>query len=420
MFPDTYEYIYAANLIADFKIHISRVPVYPIFIQLAHKLLPWLEMEASAVILQIILAAVASILLFFTCRSILKSNIKALIVVLFYNISISVINWDTFVLTESTSLIFIICMLASISAYFIKKQPRYIIITFASCFLLVFTKPFYLLLPILISGILLVFNLINNKSGKAFTAVVCSAVFIYIAVFGYCFLNQKQNDYFGISNVSVINRLGKVFQYDMYDLGSNEKIKTYIEKEYELSGGEDPVPVVFIAKYGLAVNNYEEISEFVDEVIKEHPFIYLRKTMSFVTDELYRYPFMTDYNLSWTNYSKGWPEKMYYYFNDMRILNNFSFVFLLIFIESIIILWRILRKTKIDWIWIFCVLMITYQLFMSVFGAHGEYPRLMAPVYILIFLVFFRLLFDVLTIMSPMRRVNRLIGHTKSIFNTFL
>jgi len=394
IFPDTYEYIDAAGTIGRLKIHVSRVPVYPAFIKIAHKLMPWLQAEEAAVALQIFLSSLALVLLFFICKEVFSSSIKALIVVIFCNISISLINWDTYVLTESISKIIIICMLGCAIAYFGKKQIRYIFILFILCLLLIYTKPFYLFFPAVLSVLLFAFNFICNREKRAFLAVLCSLAFIYVSVFGYCLINKSQNGYFGISNVSVINRLGKVFQYDMYNLSSNEKIKGYIEQEYEELGGEDPIPVVFIFKYDLYKNNYKEINDFVDEIIKGHPFIFAYKTWKFVSEELYSEPFMADYNLSWDNYKNTWPKDWFFTFNDIENINTFALVFIIIAVETAIIIAKICRRRKFDWVWIFCILTIIYQLGMSILGSHGEYARLMVPVYILIFIVFFKLVFN--------------------------
>jgi len=398
MFPDSYEYLSAAEKIKSLNVEISRVPGYPVFLLATRVVFRFMKTETGIFIAQAIMSSVGAVLLLKAGFLLFKSRIASVSVCLIYIFHSAVFSWDFLILTESMSMFLIILLVLLFALYSYTRHRMYLLFLYMTCIVLMFTKPFYIFLPVLLSGVL-IFQSMVAKDTKDIKRVLALSIIgpavAYSIVAAYSYVNYRQNGYFGISNVSAINRLGKVLQYDMYSLGENEKIVSLIENEMKTNGGAKPVPAEFIKKHGLDDNNYSELREFLNSIIKKHPLLFVKKTVELTFTEIYKEKFFIDYNKY--NSNSEWHQFLYDKIADVPWLNSFGFVFILLLAEISNIVFSIaksccFRVKKHEWPWIFVMLLCLYQLVLSIAGSHGEYHRLMAPVYALIFLIFMRLI----------------------------
>jgi len=395
IYPDSAEYLITADRIRRLELHSTRVPIYPLFIVISQNLLFFLDSVTAVIFVQAIISSAAAVLLFIAAYKIFGSKIKAILFFLFWSVSVCVINWDFLVLTESITIVYMILLIFFFIVYMQKKKEAYSIIIYAICFALLFTKPFYIALPPVIAAIILILAKISGDWKRTAVITLISLTVMYLSVFAYSFANYKQTGYFGISNVSVINRFGKILQYGMYELEDNEKITAYIKQYMKDNEGELPIPVQFINDYDLNDNNYSEISEYVSKIIKEHPIVFLKETVKLVTKKLYKEEVFVDYNHVYNNdnYIKEWPVHLFKYVNDIEFINTFRFLLIILFIDIFFIIYSIVKKKKLAYFWLMAFLLVAYQFSMSVAGAHDEYHRLMAPSYVFIFLIIFKYIF---------------------------
>lgn len=397
VYPDSVEYIDAAEKIKSLKIDASRVPGYPLFIAISQSLFFFLDPTIAVLLMQAIASSAASVLLFIAAYKIFGNRIKAFLFFLFWSLSICVINWDFLILTESMTNVLMIMLVFFFFIYMEKKKELYLITLYGICLILLYTKPFYIALPLLVAAIALVKAKLSGNWKRTTAITLASLSVIYLSVFGYSYVNYKQNGYFGISNVSVINRFGKVLQYRMYEYGDNEKITNYIKEYIKDNDGELPIPVYFIEDYNLNRDNYSEISEYVNGIIKKHPAVFLKNTYKLITEELYKQQVFIDYNHVYENdnYIKKWPVQLFKLINDIKFINTFRFLLIILFIDIFYIIRLLIKRRHITYFWIFTFLIVSYQFGMSVIGAHGEYHRLMAPSYAFIFLIMFKYIYAI-------------------------
>lgn len=399
LYPDSKEYVEAAYKLSYLAVDAARVPVYPGFIQVAKHLLFWLPQELAVCIAQMTLSSVGMILLLYLSQMLYQSYIKALLVTIFSTLSISVMNWDFLILTESLT-IFLVVVLVLLWVRFLQKPiSKYITGIYFVCLALLFTKPFYIVLPVVLFTGLLAFQL-HNRQSKGYLVLHIAAVgAIFLLVLFYSLANYSQNGYKGISSVGTVNKMGKILQYNLQEVSSDEKIKALIREEKEKKGTDEIEPVAFMREHGLDKEYYKAAAEFSSEIMQKHPFLYIRKTFEFMRSERFlQFAIFADYN--YNNYEVSWPEDLKDFLsNDLRI-NSFKFLFILLFIECLHTLFCMMKRNKDGWKWAGIDVLILYQVFMSIGGSHGEYHRLIAPVYILIFLIMFRTVFTVLDWMT--------------------
>jgi len=391
IYPDSVEYLSSAQKIESFKIDVSRVPIYPLFIQVASQILSGFSMERATVLLQMVTSSIGVVLVFLISRNLFKSTIKAFIVSIFCAVSVCLINWDFLVLTESLSIFLVLLLLLSFMMYMRKKSVVYMIMAFVISGLMMFIRPFYIAFPIMVLMAFLLYGFLESRVRQVVVTGVLAIAVIYTCLIGYMYLNMTQNKYFGISDVSVINSLGKVLQYDMYDLGGNIKIKELIKKDIESNNGKLPYPKVFIYEHGFNTNNYSEISDFTKGIMLKHPYMYVSKTVEYMLKGISGSTVFTDYNTQ--NYKANWPKSLFNAVNNLPLVNNFFVIVALILFESAAIIYQAIKKRYYNWNWIFVILIIVYQFGMAIIGADGEFARLVAPTYILLFLIMFKYLY---------------------------
>lgn len=393
VYPDSEEYLRAAYKLSSLMMDTARVPLYPAFIQLSRLVLPWTSATEAVYIFQMIVSSLGMVILFILCSMLFHSGIKAFFITVFCATNTAIINWDFLLLSESLSMVLLLFLVFILLLLLQKPVLSRIVLSFVLCGCLLFIRPFYALFPaLLMIGFLFLFRLLYKQERRFIWASLAGAAVVYLAVLLYSNVNYHQNGYLGISPVSTINKMGKVLQYDMQDLSSNEKIKEWVRQEKTAARDEAVDPVVFMRKYGLEENFYQEAAEFTGEIIKNHPLIYIRETLGFIAgEEFLNSPVFTDYNQN--NYNRLWPSELFYALNGFAQFNKFKFFLFLLFLECIHTVAALAAGKKDGWMWLVIDSILLYQLFMSVIGAHGEYQRLMAPAYPFIFIIFYRNIF---------------------------
>lgn len=396
LYPDSTEYINAAEKLARLKIDVSRVPVYPFFIQAAHHIFSGVRVEIAVILMQGLVSLPVAALVLTLSKALFGGHTRAFIFSFFCAVVVWLVSWDFTVLTESLTILWVLLLLMSFMLYVKTGLTRWMTAAYGMCVLLMFTKPFYMFFPILVFAIFLVYGLMEGRRRQVLVIGILSVGLIYSALYGYAFVNLRQNGYLGISDVSAINRLGKVFQYHMYELGEDAQIIGFIRSDAETNGGVLPKPKDFIYEHELYKDNYSRISRFTGGILAKHPFLYMKNTLVYIIRDIPLKKIFGDYNAKDNNYIKGWPDTLLNAANRIPVINSFAFVMALVLLEGILIVGRSFKNRKIDWEWGLVVLLILYQFFMSVLGSDGEYDRMMAPVYILLLLVVFKSVFKVM------------------------
>lgn len=393
LYPDSMDYMRAAERLSKLKVDLARVPVYPMVIQFCKIVLGGWGKTAGVILFQMILSSFTVVLTFYIMGALFKSHVKAFTGSVYCAFSVALINWDFLILTESLTLFLLMLFLFSFILYVKHQGNRRILGLFAVSWLLILTKPFYLPLPLITFVVLLFYGVASRKVKQILWFGLPVLMIIYISVGVYSYINYRQNGFWGVSNVSAVNSLGKVLQYRMHELGDNKLLIDLINREIGENNGETPDPAGFIAKYPVYMENTGVISDFANGIIQRNPVRFIRETVKLVIRESNQWGICADYHSN--NYSKEWVNKYYHRVNNIPMVSTFTFIYILLGIEGLALLVSTIKYRRLEWVWILIVLIIGFQFAMSIAGSHGEYSRLVIPVYIYIQLLFFKYLFMV-------------------------
>lgn len=114
-------------------------------------------------------------------------------------------------------------------------------------FILVFTRPEWIYLPVPLFAYLLLMAARKAAARRLLPHIFASVVLLYAAVGGYIYLNATQNHFTGITWIENINGLGKVLQYHMQDEASPQYAGIrHILDSYVAKGILDPLLLLVI------------------------------------------------------------------------------------------------------------------------------------------------------------------------------
>ncbi|HBQ64809.1 MAG TPA: hypothetical protein DD727_07810 [Clostridiales bacterium] len=439
LYPDTAEYFDAAQNLALGRIDLMRMPLYPLFLLVVSRLsgtgVGTDAFVAVTVDVQCVLSSVGILFLYHSLVMLLSRplqyrpcsiagrigafgsdsgdkdrpadpgtySLKAIagsfLAAGLAAIHPALVNWDFLILTESLTIFWMILLVWSWlrytrtfpekSPYSERMPPRVgsLIQIFIFSAFLAFTKPFYLALPGLLLLLLALFAFFNGRSARAhlLPAGICT-LSVYLLMGTYCVVNGVQNNYYGLTGVSGINSFGKILQYRMEDLGEEGQILEQIRQETARSG-EPPEPAEFAEKYGYDRENYQGIRDFAESIIRKNPLRYMKETLKLIFWTLLDQRALTDYNnrvFIVDPWVRGW----------MKMLGGSVFTYAVLYV--LLAAWILLSAGMIACkqsgprailARAFLLILVLYQIAMTLAGAHGEYARLIAPVLVVVLIL---------------------------------
>jgi len=190
-FPDSYSFRILAERMLDFNLNGysgERSPGYPLFLFLAF------GQVRLVVIYQFLMGIIASIYWYKTLLNFSFSNRTSLFLALFLQSFLHVFCYETSILSETISLLFISMIFYEITnGYFENKSLKQeLYLSFLLGFLVI-VKPFFAFLPFLIYG----FAILKNFSfQKIISKKLLVLVFPLLSYFGWSYVNKVNTGYF--------------------------------------------------------------------------------------------------------------------------------------------------------------------------------------------------------------------------------
>lgn len=380
-----------------------RPPVYPLILMVLGVTYLWKNLPTSIVILQVILSMICVLYVYKLVEEVFQKKFLSFFTALMVSLSFSIYRWDFMVLTESISILQVTLISYLLVMYFKYRKPAHMRVMLLLLFTSIFTKPFFLLLPVLVItliGLELVFTKYIYKKPVEIRPIAKTLIrgfcVIYLSVFLYSAINFAENFYFGFSSVGNVNTFGKVLQYNMEDYGMDKElvndIKTAFKTENQnfIVEGKFLEPWHFIGIYGWNKQHYQAVAKFSKDIIQRHPLEYLCKSLK-LTKELFvlKSPFkdyIADGALSKANH----PNPI------MLLLKSFTQKFEMLYILMIVSLFEMIylfifrkkeRLQKDGFITFALLSIVLYHYFISAFLSYGDYCRLLAPSYTLIYII---------------------------------
>ena len=323
IFKDSEGYQLLGERLANFNLtgyDGTRSPGYPLLITLAGNYLP------LAIIYQMLLGLVTAVYIYKTLCIIHINKNTALYLTLLLNSFIHVIFYETAILTESVTLLFV-----TLSFYYTFKllystfKFKDIVVFGLILGWLILIKPFYIFLPFLIYGI---YTIKDFTFSRIINKVLLITVFPLIAFLGWSYVNKVNTGYFVSTTYFGINIAQNCVYFAEKTSPEYTEIGAIYAKYREkiIKEDQDVAMTIWFArpeimeKTGLSLVDFSNfLSKYSSATIKQNPADYAKQVVT----------------LSWKDF---WKTDIYWNYTDF----NFPYInkaFLLVwFIESFILL----------------------------------------------------------------------------------
>jgi len=289
---DTPGYLEAARQIQIYglsfqSIHAMRLPVYPLFMLLIFAIAGQGNLMAVSIV-QGALFVLAALEVYILLALLLRRSWLAALVSLFVAANPVLLLYSKQIMTEGPSL-WLLTTLILCSVFFFQniQKPRWFLFWAMLGFmiLLIFTRPEWILLPIVLNALLLFKTWRTSIFRRIIPRMIISLLVFYALVGGYIITNYFVHGYMGLSWIENMNYLGKVMQYRMYREAPPEyqyitdRIIQYIEVEHR---GRSPYQLLGSTLPELRENNNHLAGEYARSIIYRHPLEFIGYTIPYV------------------------------------------------------------------------------------------------------------------------------------------
>ena len=387
-FYDTGSYFTAASNLVKGKLDLLRTPVYPLLLRALEHID---KKQATSICVAIQIAVFyISIFFFFKLLEMLTSNrVMQAAGTVIYGCMSSVITFNFYVLTESFAISGTVFFCYLIVRYVKKDKPLCLAGSIVLTFLLAMLRPsmVFLYVVVAVAIIPLIVRMFRKKEFKLNLVPIFALVICVAALIGYMSKNKKDNNYFGLSYVSDMNRFYDVVQADIWRDNSNVLIVSdlYTRIEEENTAPLGAAIACEEANRDL-VNDPMRIADFNREAISKHKSEYVQ----FLLKKMLRMgAFKTEYNLTHDSYYfKDEENKKFVWFGDIFDFNvNFSYLVCLItWLAALTVL---LQKKKLMASEFLISLVIAGQIAINILSGPAEFHRLNVICYPLTILLAF-------------------------------
>lgn len=374
-FYDTTSYFTAASNLEKGKLDLLRTPVYPLLL----RTLEHIDKKHATTIcvgIQIVVFYI-SIFFFFKLLEMFTSNrVMQAAGTVIYGCMSSVITYNFYVLTESFAISGTVIFCYLIVRYVRKDKPLCLAGCIVLTLFLAMLRPsmVFLYVVVAVAVVPLIVRMFRKKKFGLNLVPIFALVLCIAALIGYMMKNKKDNNYFGLSYVSDMNRFYDVVQADIWRDNSNvlivSDLYTRIEEE-----NTAPLGAAIAAEEANRdlLNDPMRIADFNKEAISKHKTEYLQ----FLLKKTIRMgAFRTEYNLTHDSYYfKDEDSKKYVWFGDIFDFNvNFSYLVLLItWVAAITVL---IQKKKLMAGEFLISLVIAGQIAINILSGPAEFHRL--------------------------------------------
>ncbi|MCX5849048.1 MAG: hypothetical protein NTW65_06325 [Deltaproteobacteria bacterium] len=252
-------------------------------------------------------------------------------------------------------------------------------------FILIMLKPTYLILLGVIPVFLIVRFIHFRQERKILYWGLLGWLIAVFGVLGYCEMNNRYNGQFVLSKVTLSNSLDSVIESGAYKHGGDAEFITVIDATRQRS--------FYISQFLLdndSINNYKRCYNRFPQYLpltNDMRFISsLPDTVNYPYERLSRFVKKSQYSMTYF---------VYMFKRTIDFVWEYIILFLIIILESIIIVFAFVKYRRIAWTLSFCVLFVLGQFISIIIGGIGhnhllmriigigyyEYNRLLVPSY---------------------------------------
>lgn len=382
---DTGSYDIAADRILSGKLDLLRTPLYPLFLALCKGLGGVTNLALTGGIIQIVFYYISIYFFYKTLEYFIKSKWMLFFATITYGCSTIIINYNVMLLTETFSIAGLVIFIYLLTQYLQKASTWLIVTAIYLVFALTMLRPSALFLYAVIAAFCVLYFLYNPKQRKQITTVAISFGICVVLILGYITINRVQNNYFGISVVSDMNRFYDVVMADVYQ--KNTDLEMVAEIKMRIANNEGPLGVGIAVERMFSQNDLtrKRISDFNKEAINKNraKFMKFLVTKTFVMGNNKML-----YNSSTDSFKEGVDRDTvvpgdYFAF-------NISLIYLFVLLEIGVTIIQLKVRRQLPFGSIAIILIALGMLSLNIIAGPAEFHRLNAPLYPLLILLIFK------------------------------
>lgn len=393
---DSNSYESAGKSLLNGHLDVSRTPVYPVFLNFCRAMVGDANLTSYAITVQIIVFYIGTYFFYKLVSFFIKNKCFLICAGILYGCSTIIINYNYMELTESFTITGLVIFTFLIILY-LKKQVK-VALVIAAIYPFVFTmlRPSEIYLYGVIGILLLVLYAKERNFKKLRIPFFCYVISIAL-LFGYMALNHVQNHYFGLSDVSVVNRMFDVTISGVYEDNPDIEIVNSINSGIAANNGKIPSALETYRQITAQPGGLARIIRFNKKSIHLHSnqyIIYLWEKI----EKMGFTPMLYKLSKDAPNLKEGADR------NTVFLGDYFTFpiniIYWLIFLEIISFLSLLFFKKILNRESLMIILIIGGQLTLNIIAGPAEFHRLNAPLYPFVILLLLKFASDSYTVMS--------------------
>lgn len=386
-FYDTSSYFVAASKLLDGKVDLLRTPLYPLFLHFCEKAGKD-NVNRFCVNIQIVIFCI-SIYFFYKLLELFTSNKPMLMLgTVFYGCMSAIINYNTFMLTESLAVSGTVLFCYLLVLYTRNRNNILLAACIVFALLLAMLRPsfVFLLVVVAVAVAILIVRLLKKEKSKLWYVPVIAFVLSMAFLFGYMQKNKKDNGYFGLSYVSDMNRFYDVVQADIWHDSLDRAIVDEIQKHLDENAGVLGAAIKTEETFREKENGPDRIIKFNNEVISTHKTDYVNYLVKKV---ILMGNTKMQYNLTNDSYFlKEDADRNMFWPGDLLDFNvNFSYMICLVSVFAVFAV--IIKRKKLLEGELLLILVMAGQIGINILSGPAEFHRLNVICYPLALILLF-------------------------------
>lgn len=367
---DTWSYLYVVDHIQTHGqlVNFWRLPGYPLFIVLLYTLSGQGNLEAVS-IAQAVLFIFTTLEIYILIILITRQTWIAFIISLLVGMNLTILSYIKPIMSEALALWLVTSLALAVVSFITTWRTRFLWLATLFLFLLVFTRPEWIYLPVPLFGYVLLISIGKKAVLRMLPHILASVLFLYASLGGYIYINATENHLANLTWIENINMLGKVLQYHMQDEAPPQyasimhTLDTYVSK-----GMLDPYPIL-ANEPSLARNYAAPAGEFSKIIIEQHPIEFFLKSVPVFFSSL------TDFHDESRIFSNGaYGPSLAWLQSQFRMLYQWNIVFpYAALIWLFLLCWRKTRQFSYVQSMGVIMLLSLYGLSITTFGAYRGY-----------------------------------------------